>query len=90
MLFLSALSGCSSLLPRGSSDTPSPFASFEQAQAAVEKIVALQTRTSELKALGFDLQGSNNVTSIDRVEKQTNPLGPLQPAGEAAGAALLR
>ena len=28
--------------------------------------------------------------SVDRVEKQTNPLGPLQPAGEAAGAVLVR
>lgn len=27
---------------------------------------------------------------IDRVEQQTNPLGPFQPAGEGAGAALLR
>jgi len=179
---LAALSGCSSLLPRGSSDTSSPFTSFEQAQAAAEKIVALQTRTSDLKAFGFDLQATKNVTlipypdivarlaphpgvplteldpgvrqcilaqsacraylfhferqdrrregsfwldflnirrmtavkgwsfdalvvvsdgtvlfrnfggqaSIDRVEKQTNPLGPLQGSGEAAGAALLR
>ncbi len=27
---------------------------------------------------------------VDRVEKQTNPLGPFQPAGEGAGASLLR
>ena len=27
--------------------------------------------------------------ATDRVEKQTNPLGPLQPSGEAAGAYLL-
>ncbi|MES2483784.1 MAG: hypothetical protein V4609_17505 [Pseudomonadota bacterium] len=27
---------------------------------------------------------------IDRTERQVNPLGPLQPAGEAAGAALVR
>ena len=26
----------------------------------------------------------------DRIERQTNPLGPLQPAGEAAGSLLLR
>ena len=26
---------------------------------------------------------------VDRVERQTNPLGPLQPAGEGAGALLL-
>ena len=28
--------------------------------------------------------------ATDRVEKQSNPLGPLQPSGEAAGAYLLR
>jgi hypothetical protein len=27
---------------------------------------------------------------IEKVEKQTNPLGPLQPAGEGAGSSLLR
>jgi hypothetical protein len=27
---------------------------------------------------------------IDRTERQVNPLGPLQPAGESAGAVLLR
>ena len=27
--------------------------------------------------------------NIDRVERRTNPLGPLQPAGEAAGSLLL-
>ena len=27
--------------------------------------------------------------NVDRVERQTNPLGPLQPAGEGAGALLL-
>lgn len=27
---------------------------------------------------------------VDRVEQQRNPLGPLQPAGEAAGAILMR
>ena len=182
LLFLTALSGCSSLLPRGTSNTSSSFGSFEQAQAAAEKIVALETRTSDLKAFGFDPQAVNNVTlipypdivarlaphpgvplteldpgvrqcilaqsdcraylfhfehqdrrreggfwldflnirrvttvkgwsfdalvvvsngtvlfrnfggqaSIDRLERQTNPLGPLQSSGEGAGAALLR
>jgi hypothetical protein len=176
------LAGCTSLLPSGSSGTPSPFPNFEQARAAAEKIVAFQTRTSELKSLGFDPQEGANVTIIpypeivarlaphpgvplaaldpgvrkcidaqalcraylfhfeqqdrerqggfwmdflnvrrvtkvsgwwfdalvvvsdgtvlfrnmggqartDRIEKQTNPLGPLQPAGESAAAALVR
>lgn len=176
------LGGCASLLPRGSSDTPSTFASFEQAEAAALKITAFSTRVSELKALGFDPQEGRNVTRIpypdivgrlaphpgvpldsldpgirqcilaqsschayllhferqehhregsfwsdffnirrvtyvkgwwfdalvvvsngtvlfrnvagqahtDRVDRQTNPLGPFQPAGESAGSALIR
>jgi hypothetical protein len=181
-LFAVAVSGCSSLLPRGSSDTPSTFASFEQAQAAVEMVVAFKTRDAELKSLGFDPKDGRNVTLIpypeivarlapypgvpmsdldpgirqciqaqaacrgylfhferqdrrregdfwldflnlrrttaisgwwfdalvvvtgdivlfrnyagqartDRIDKQVNPLGPFQPAGEGAGALLLR
>lgn len=177
-----ALSACSSLLPRGSSDTPSSFASFESARAAAEQIIPLKTRVSELKGLGFDPENGANVTlipypdivarlapypalplsaldpgvrkcvedqaacrgylfnferqdrrrsgsfwpdflnirrttyitgwsfqalvvvsngtvlfrnyagqpQIDRVERQRNPLGPFQPAGESAGAVLLR
>jgi hypothetical protein len=170
VFFLSTLGGCSSLLPKGSTDTPSPFASFEQAQVAVEKIVAFQTRTSDLKTFGFDPKEGKNVTlipypdivarlaphpgvplaaldsgvrqcieaqtacraylfhferqdrrrrsttvtgwwfdalvvvsnetvlfrnfagqaRIDRIEKQNNPLGPFQPAGEHAGDVLVR
>lgn len=177
-----ALGGCASLLPRGSSDTPSTFASFEQAEVAALKIVAFTTRVSELKALGFDPEEGKNVTLIpypdivgrlaphpgvpfdsldpgirqcilaqsachaylfhferqdhrreggfwadffnvkrvtnvkgwwfdalvvvsngtvlfrnvagqahtDRIDRQTNPLGPFQPAGESAGSALIR
>jgi len=177
-----ALAACSSMLPRGRTDTPAGFDNFEQAQAAVTRIVALQTPVSELKSMGFDLQAGDNVTlipypdivgrlapnsnvpldkldpgirmcieaqaacrgylfhferqdrkreggfwmdflnvrrttyisgwwfdalivvsdgtvlfrnyagqaSTDRVERQVNPLGPFQPAGESAGAALIR
>jgi len=176
------LSGCSSMLPRGSQQSPSPFSSYGEAQAALEKIVPLQTPTSQLKSLGFDPDSGTNVTripypevvarlapysgvpfdaldpgirecilarsecraylfhfaqhdrrrdgnfwadffnlrrqthitgwsmdalvvvndgkvlfrnhggqpQIDRTERQVNPLGPLQPAGESAGAVLLR
>jgi hypothetical protein len=176
------LSACTALLPRGSSDVTTNFLDFAQAKTALEHIVALQTSTSELKALGFDIQSGSNVTLIsypeivarlipnpgvpldkldpgirqcievqthcrghlfhferqerkreggfwldffnirrttntkgwwfealivvsddkvlfrnyagqahaDRVDKQTNPLGPFQPAGEGAGAVLLR
>jgi len=58
------LASCSSMLPRGSTDTPAGFDSFEQAQTAVQRIVALQTPTSELPALGFDPVAGTNVTLI--------------------------
>lgn len=179
---VAGLSACSTLLPRGSTDTPNGFASFEAAQSAAGRIVPLETRVAELKALGFDPEGGTNVTLIpypeiaarlapypalplsaldpgvrrcieaqarcsgylfhferqdrrrsggfwgdflnfnrtthvsgwwfdalvvasdgtvlfrnvagqalvERVEQQKNPLGPLQPAGEAAGALLTR
>lgn len=179
---LALLAGCTSMLPRGSSDTPSPFASYAEAQAAAERIVPFQTHVKQLAALGFDPQEGRNVTlipypdivarlapysgvpvdeldpgiraciviksscrgyvfrferqdrrregdfvsdffnvqrvthvtgwwfqtlvvvsddavlfrnvageaRIDRIEKHRNPLGPLQPAGEAAGSLLIR
>lgn len=58
------LAGCSSMLPRGSSDTPSPFETYAQAQAAAERIVPFQTAPSQLAALGFDPVGGKNVTVI--------------------------
>lgn len=59
-----ALGGCGSMLPHGSTDTPTVFASFEQAQAAAERVVGRQTRTDELKGLGFDPIAGRNVTLI--------------------------
>lgn len=182
VMVCAALSACTPLLPSSSSRTPSRFSSFESAREAVQRIVPLETRLSELKDIGFDPEGGANVTlipypdilarlaphpalplplldpgvrkcvedqaacrgylfhferqgrrrigsfwldflnirrttevsgwsfdalvivsngtvlfrnyagqaQIDRVERQSNPLGPLQPAGEAAGALLRR
>ena len=59
-----ALAACSTLLPRGSTDTPAGFASFEEAQTALQRVVALKTPTSELASLGFDPVGGANVTLI--------------------------
>lgn len=174
--------GCTSMLPRASTDAPSAFTTYEEAQAAAERIVPFKTPVAALPALGFDPKEGRNVTVIpypeivarlapysgvpldqldpgirtcilaksdcraylfhferqdrrreggfwsdffnvkrethvkgwwfetlvvvndgtvlfrnvggqprlERVEKETNPLGPLQPAGEAAGGVLLR
>lgn len=58
------LAGCTAMLPRGSTDAPSPFPSFADAQAAAEKIVPFKTPTSELAKLGFDAAEGRNVTVI--------------------------
>jgi hypothetical protein len=59
-----ALGGCAHLLPRGHSEGPTAFESFEAAAAAFDRIVAHRTRVDELKALGFDPQESSNLTLI--------------------------
>ncbi|HEY0822791.1 MAG TPA: hypothetical protein VGD76_03310 [Ramlibacter sp.] len=58
------LTACTAMLPRGSSDAPSPFATFAEAQAAAEKIVPFQTPTGQLATLGFDPKDGRNVTMI--------------------------
>ena len=58
------LCSCANLLPRGDSEQPSGFDSFEAAAQAFEKVVAYRTTVEQLRALGFDLQSSPNVTLI--------------------------
>ena len=67
IVFLSSfilLSGCGSLLPRGGSEQPSGFDTFEAAARAFDEVVAYGTTVEQLKTLGFDLQSSTNVTLI--------------------------
>jgi hypothetical protein len=59
-----ALAGCASMLPHGSTDTPSPFATFAQAEAAAARVVPFETRMAELRGLGFDPEAGRNVTLI--------------------------
>jgi hypothetical protein len=63
-LISALLCACTALLPRARSDTPTTFASFEQARDAAERVIALQTHAADLKALGFDLHSGTNVTLI--------------------------
>ena len=58
------LAGCTAMLPRGSTDAPSPFPTFRDAQEAAEKIVPFRTPSSELAKLGFDTEDGRNVTVI--------------------------
>ena len=58
------LCGCANLLPRGDSERPSGFDSFEAAAQAFDAVVPYRTTVEQLRALGFDLQASPNVTLI--------------------------
>jgi hypothetical protein len=61
-LFL--LAACSTLLPHGVSDAPRPFDSYEQAEAAANRIVPFKTKEAELPALGFEFRLGANVQII--------------------------
>ena len=63
-----ALGACTSLLPRGSSDAGTGFASFEEARVAADRIVPLKTRLQALGDLGFDIGRGQNVTLISYPE----------------------
>lgn len=58
------LGGCASLLPKGSTDTPIGFKSYEEGMAAVRQVKPSETHTADLKALGFDPADGRNVTLI--------------------------
>jgi hypothetical protein len=58
------LVGCAHWLPRGNTEEPSQFDSFEAAAGAFEKIVSHRTTVAEMKALGFDPHASSNLTLI--------------------------
>lgn len=58
------LAGCTAMLPRGSSDTQPPFATYGDAQAAAEKIRPFKTRVADLPAFGFDPDQGKNIKVI--------------------------
>lgn len=63
-VILALLSGCAHLLPETRSEEPSPFAIFEDARAAIERIEPHRTSVQEMKALGLDSQASSNVREV--------------------------
>lgn len=75
------LQGCGNLLPRGSNETASGFASFEAAREAIERVEPYHTTTSGLRDFGFDVNDSANVRQIPYPEVVTrlapNPSVPL-------------
>lgn len=58
------LTGCAALLPAATTDTRSPFDSFEAAEGAFSQITPYQTTVAQMQALGFDFNASPNVTLI--------------------------
>lgn len=59
-----AMASCTTMLPRGASDTPSPFETYGEAQAAAGRIEPFKTLVAQLPSLGFDPVGGRNVTVI--------------------------
>jgi len=64
MLACILLAGCTSLLPSSQRDQPTDFDSFEAAAHALGQAVPYHTTVPELKALGFDIEASENVTVV--------------------------
>jgi len=58
------LTGCASLLPSTRADDTSRFNSYEEAQAAIEKVVPYRTRAADLASLGLDVEASANVQQL--------------------------
>lgn len=71
-----ALAGCAALLPAASIDTRAAFDSFEAAEAALARVLPYRNFGGERQ--------------ISRLEKQVNPLGALQGAGEIAAGNLVK
>lgn len=64
-LMLIAAGGCSGMLPTGRQETVTPWHSFEDAQAAYDKIVPYKTTRAELHELGYDPTQTANVTILN-------------------------
>ena len=63
-LLLAALSGCAALLPDSKVATEDSWKSFDDAQAAIEKIVPYRTRRPELAAAGMDPRANPAITIL--------------------------
>jgi hypothetical protein len=53
--------GCAQLLPRARAEVESPWKTFDDARAAVERIEPYRTTAAQLKALGIDPYATANV-----------------------------
>jgi hypothetical protein len=58
-------SGCSSLLPKSNTVTPSPWATYRDAQLTFDKIIPGQTTNSELRDLQLDPEANANIAILN-------------------------
>lgn len=65
LLCLCAAAGCTSLLPRSTEMTESPWRSYQEAQNVFDRIVPGQTSAAELKALRIDPATNPNITILN-------------------------
>lgn len=56
-----ALAGCAQLLPKARSEVASPWHSFEDARATIERIVPGRTTSADLRTMGLDPDADPNV-----------------------------
>jgi len=59
------LGGCSSLLPKGETETEGPWQTFWEAQQTFDKIIPHQTTVEALKQLKLDPEPNPNVTILN-------------------------
>ncbi|TLM62994.1 MAG: hypothetical protein FDZ69_12730 [Deltaproteobacteria bacterium] len=64
------LAGCTALLPSSKEETVSPWHRFDQVKSAYDSIASGKTK-SELKDLGFDLEGSPNLQILSYLDVAT-------------------
>ncbi|QJR14188.1 hypothetical protein [Usitatibacter palustris] len=59
-----ALAGCAELLPKTSSEVDSPWGSYEEARAAIERIEPGQTTLADLREHGISLASNPNIEML--------------------------
>lgn len=64
LLVMATLSGCAGLLPKDTNDAGGAFVTYQEAHVAFERIEPYQTKTSDLKEIGFDTESLSNVKLI--------------------------
>lgn len=68
LLALLLLCGCADLLPKARTEVASSWRSYEQAKAAVERIVPYETTMADLKTAGIDPYVTPNVQLLNYSE----------------------